>query len=79
YKPPLQGAATHNQLALGDIIDRVKKSGTDATGFEDTKEGLKLIQSEWKADDAVLILTSGDLDGLVELIPKSAEKQFPVA
>ncbi len=79
YKPPLQGAATHNQLALGDIIDRVKKSGTDVTGFEDTKEGLKLIQNEWKADDAVLILTSGDLDGLVELIPKSAEKQFPVA
>ncbi|MDO8557365.1 MAG: Mur ligase family protein [Candidatus Jorgensenbacteria bacterium] len=77
YKPPLQGAATHNQLTLGDIVNRVKKSGTKVTGFEDVKEGLKLIQNEWKADDAILILTSGDLDGLVELIPKSAEKQFP--
>lgn len=78
YKPPTHGALTHNQITLEDILERVKKSGLKATGFENPTEGLKLIKNEWREDDIVLILTSGNLDGLLEKIPATAEEQFPV-
>ncbi len=77
YKPPLHGALTHDQLTLAEIVSQIKKSGLNATGFETAADGLQQIESIWKEDDIVLLLTSGNLGRLIETIPRSAETAFP--
>ncbi|MEK7505636.1 MAG: Mur ligase family protein [Patescibacteria group bacterium] len=77
YKPPTHGATTHAQLSLSEILAEVKKTGVDVIGFEDKHQGLKLLEKEMQKDDVLLILTSGDMDGLIEEIISSAEKLFP--
>lgn len=77
YKPPLHGAATHDQLTLSEIVLQIKKSGANATGFETADLGLRLIMSKWKLEDIILLLTSGDLGGLIKNLPAAAESVFP--
>jgi UDP-N-acetylmuramate: L-alanyl-gamma-D-glutamyl-meso-diaminopimelate ligase len=77
YKPPTHGANTHEQLTLGEITARIKNAGQKAAGFELPSDGLTHIEKILRADDAVLLLTSGDLGGLIAEIPKLAEEKFP--
>jgi UDP-N-acetylmuramate: L-alanyl-gamma-D-glutamyl-meso-diaminopimelate ligase len=77
YEPATQGAATHDQVTLQEIVARVKAAGIDATGVESKEAGLAAIGSELKADDIVLILTSGDMGGMVEALPTLAEEKYP--
>ena len=74
--PPLHGADTHAQLSLHEITERVNASGVAAVGFEEAKEGLKKISADINPEDVILLLTSGDLGGLIEDIPKFAEEKF---
>ncbi len=77
YKPPTHGADTHEQLTLTEIIDRVRNTGKDVTGFEHASEGQVTIMNSVEKNDVVLLLTSGDLGGLIETLPKASEKNFP--
>lgn len=78
YKPPLHGADTHKQLTLNEIVEKVKESGVSVTGFEETEEAVRKMEKDLKTDDVILLLTSGDLGGLIEDIPALAEKKFPI-
>lgn len=70
YEPAEQGANTHAQLTQEEIVARVKQAGLDAEPL--TSPDIPLTQN-----DAVLILTSGNLGGLIEPIIKKAEDMFP--
>lgn len=76
YEPAQQGAATHKQLSQEEIVDRVKKSGTPVIPSTNPEEALAYLSDHLSADDVVLILTSGDMGGLVESIPKLVELRF---
>jgi UDP-N-acetylmuramate: L-alanyl-gamma-D-glutamyl-meso-diaminopimelate ligase len=78
FEPANQGAGTHEQASLDEIMARVRAAGADATPVHSCAEGLAKIGAELRKDDAVLLLTSGDLGGLVERLPRLAEKQFPL-
>jgi UDP-N-acetylmuramate: L-alanyl-gamma-D-glutamyl-meso-diaminopimelate ligase len=77
FEPANQGAQTHEQASLHEIMQRVRAAGVDAMPIHSCGEGLARIGAELRKDDAVLLLTSGDLGGLVEQLPLLAEKQFP--
>lgn len=70
FEPAEQGAATHAQLTQEEILSRVTSAGFDA-------EPLTSADIPLTNDDVVLILTSGDLGGLMEPLIKTIEQKFP--
>ena len=78
FEPADQGAGTHEQASLDEIMARVRAAGVDATPIHSCDEGLAKIGAELRKDDAVLFLTSGDIGGLIEQLPPLAEKQYPL-
>ena len=79
YEPAKQGAGTHEQLSQNEIVERVRATGIQVTAITNPAETLSLLQKELTNDDVVLLLTSGDLDGLIEGIPALVEHHFPTA
>jgi len=77
YEPASQGAATHEQLTQEEIVSRVQAAGLDAEAIHDPNAALETIGNELKPDDCVLLLTSGELGGLIKTLPALAEKKFP--
>lgn len=77
YEPATQGATTHAQISQAEIVDRVTKAGFDAEPISDPDAALATIGRTMRADDVVLLLTSGNLGGLIERIPAMAEERWP--
>ena len=77
YEPAAQGAATHAQASLDDIMARIAAAGFDATPVRSREEGVAQIGGALHANDAILLLSSGNLGGLIEAIPEFAEQRFP--
>ena len=77
YEPASQGAATHAQLTQEEIVSSVKASGVDAVAITDPGAAVKTIGDELRSGDCVLLLTSGELGGLIKSIPALAEEKFP--
>ncbi len=77
YEPASQGASTHEQLTQQEIVECVRANGFDVTAAHTPEETLALFEKELLPNDVVLILTSGSFDGLIESVPKLAEKKFP--
>ncbi|MBI2004541.1 hypothetical protein HYS79_00025 [Patescibacteria group bacterium] len=77
YEPASQGAATHKQLTQEEIVARVQQAGFTAEAISNPADALVKIKNNLRPDDAVLILTSGDLGGLIKSIPAMVEHQFP--
>ncbi len=77
YEPPSHGAGTHDQINLEEIVARVQSAGIKAVGVENAEAGLSAIAQTLTADDVILILTSGDMGGMVEALPKLAEEHYP--
>jgi UDP-N-acetylmuramate: L-alanyl-gamma-D-glutamyl-meso-diaminopimelate ligase len=78
YEPATQGAGTHEQLTQAEIIARVKTAGFDAEAIGEPAAALEKISGELKKNDVILLLTSGNLGGLIETIPRFAEQKFPL-
>ena len=57
-------------LNLDDIIGHVKEKGTDISEIKDEASGLQILKENLDQNDAILLLTSGDLDGLVRSVPE---------
>jgi UDP-N-acetylmuramate: L-alanyl-gamma-D-glutamyl-meso-diaminopimelate ligase len=74
--PPMQGAATHRQLTLAEIVDRIEAAGVAATAAPDAAAALAALERTLAGDEVVLLLSSGPLYGLVELVPAWLEAKF---
>lgn len=77
YEPATQGAGTHKQLTQQDIVERVQKTGINTIAITSPNDALKFLEKELRPDDVVLLMTSGDLGGLIESVPEMVEKKFP--
>lgn len=77
WSPPEYGKDTHNQATLAEILAKVKENTRDAYGAEKKKEVLEILDKNVAPGDIVLLMSSGNLGGLIEEIPKWAEKKFP--
>ena len=78
YEPATQGATTHAQLTQDEIVARIAATDANAIALPPTG-GAALIEKDMKANDAVLLLSSGQMGGLIEVVPRLAEKLFPVS
>jgi UDP-N-acetylmuramate: L-alanyl-gamma-D-glutamyl-meso-diaminopimelate ligase len=78
YEPATQGTATHAQLTHEQIVSRVRAAGFDVEPIADAAQGLQTVAAELREDDCVLLLTSGDLGGLIESVPALATQRFPL-
>ncbi len=79
YEPAAQGADTHKQLSQVEIVTRIARSGLAAEALPDTPEAASIVGNALQANDTVLLLTSGNLGGLIEAVPHIAETRFPTA
>lgn len=77
YEPASQGAGTHKQLTQEEIVARVQQAGCTAEAINDPLTAVNTIEKKLRKDDVVLLLTSGDMGGLLKTIPQMAEEHFP--
>ena len=77
YEPASQGATTHAQISQAEILERVLKSGCDAVAISDPDAAMEAIGGLLQGNDAVLLLSSGNLGGLIDRVPLAAEQKFP--
>ncbi|MAF59717.1 MAG: Mur ligase family protein [Candidatus Pacebacteria bacterium] len=75
YKPAEQGAATHAQLTLEEIVERASANHKNVRGFEKPEKIIKTLEEGLSGDEVIILMTSGDLDGLIEEIPKLVTKK----
>jgi UDP-N-acetylmuramate: L-alanyl-gamma-D-glutamyl-meso-diaminopimelate ligase len=62
HRPPVQGATTHDQATLDEILAEARRWHGDVRAFHSVGE----IVDEAKPGDVVLILSSGNFDGLMQ-------------
>lgn len=74
YEPATQGAGMHDQVMQEEIVERVRAAGFDA---EATHGDAGALTKDIGENDAVLLLTSGELGGLIESVPKLLGEKFP--
>jgi UDP-N-acetylmuramate: L-alanyl-gamma-D-glutamyl-meso-diaminopimelate ligase len=77
YEPASQGASTHDQITKNDIADRVRKAGFEVEPVPEGEQAADIVGRAMRSDDAFLLLTSGNLGGLIQRIPEIAEQKFP--
>ncbi len=77
FKPPEHGKDIHEQASLEEILKQVKQSKNNAHGVENKKETIKILEKIVKSDDIIILMSSGELGGLIEEIPIWAEQKFP--
>lgn len=77
FEPASQGAASHAQLTQDEIVARTRAANYDAEAINDPDEALRRLDDVLKPNDVVLLLTSGELGGLIRKIPQLVEAKFP--
>jgi UDP-N-acetylmuramate: L-alanyl-gamma-D-glutamyl-meso-diaminopimelate ligase len=77
FEPASQGAGTHAQLTQDEIVARVRAANHDAEAISDPDEALERLSGMLRPDDVVLLLTSGELGGLIRTIPQLVETKYP--
>jgi UDP-N-acetylmuramate: L-alanyl-gamma-D-glutamyl-meso-diaminopimelate ligase len=77
FEPASQGAASHAQLTQDEIVARTRAANYDAEAINDPDEALRRMGDVLKPNDVVLLLTSGELGGLIRKIPQLVEAKFP--
>ncbi|MCP4614970.1 MAG: hypothetical protein GY844_00910 [Bradyrhizobium sp.] len=78
FEPAAQGAGTHAQLTQDEIVARTTAANFDAEAINDADDALQRLSSMLRQDDVVLLLTSGELGGLIRRIPELVEARFPL-
>jgi UDP-N-acetylmuramate: L-alanyl-gamma-D-glutamyl-meso-diaminopimelate ligase len=69
YQPPSHGADSHHQVSQQEIIYRIAGTGVPVTSIgADTNIGLAAITGRLQPNDVVLVLTTGNLGGLIPLL-----------
>lgn len=73
------GAATQTQSSQTDIVTRVAKGAehTPVTALTNAEQALTLLQDNLTGNEAILLLTSGELGGLIKTIPAMVTGRFP--
>jgi UDP-N-acetylmuramate: L-alanyl-gamma-D-glutamyl-meso-diaminopimelate ligase len=76
YAPPVQGAATHDQVSLDEIEAATSAAHPDVRRFGKGEAG-RIAEEADPEKDVVLILSSGSFDGGIAELIAAAEKIHP--
>ncbi len=75
YEPPVHGSSTHNQSTLEEIIERIKSSGTKVLSIN-SQNYQDLLKERVTDNSVVLILSSGDMGGMLKEIPRTIDNKY---
>jgi hypothetical protein len=59
-------------------VARIRQAGQRATPLTSCAEGVAALESGLRGEEAVILLSSGSLGGLIEAIPQMCERRWPV-
>ncbi len=74
--PPRHGADTHHQLDQARICQRVGAARVDCQPVAGRQAVLDALEASLTGDEAILLLSSGPLDGLAEALPPILDTRF---
>jgi UDP-N-acetylmuramate: L-alanyl-gamma-D-glutamyl-meso-diaminopimelate ligase len=74
--PPTHGAGNHDQLQLDEIIAKCRESGVAIDGYANSDDIIATILNDANDNAAILLLSSGPLDGLPQKLPKVLDEAF---
>ncbi len=77
FEPPAHGK-TADQLTLDEIVAKISERKSKVYPFHNSEEGLQKISQITQKDDIILLVTSGDLGGIIPQVPPLVEKLFPL-
>lgn len=87
YEPPTHGASTHDQLSLSEIVQAVKESKESkmkeskvtehVIGVRSADEAMIELEKLVGPNDLIAIVSSGEMGGLIKIIPDWTEQKFP--
>jgi UDP-N-acetylmuramate: L-alanyl-gamma-D-glutamyl-meso-diaminopimelate ligase len=75
--PPSHGAGTHNQSTYQEILDRAEATGIPVAGVRSADEAIGRL-SGLRGDEVVLLLSSGPLLGLPDVLPQAFDEFYSV-
>ena len=78
YKSWAPEMGANGEAEHEEIVARVLKSGQNAIGITKPEKVLAILNRETSPHDVILLLSSGGLGGLTELIPRFVEARFPL-
>ena len=74
--PPGHGAGSHDQLTQTEIAERIRGAGVKATPITGQTDALADLEKTLSGEEAILLLSSGPLAGLAEVLPKALDDRF---
>jgi UDP-N-acetylmuramate: L-alanyl-gamma-D-glutamyl-meso-diaminopimelate ligase len=75
--PPVHGAASHEQLDQAAILDRIRSAGVRVQpAAADLASILATVEAAVGEDNVVLLLSSGPLAGLPQILPARLDARF---
>lgn len=74
--PEEHGKNVSNEISLKEIVGEINKHHKIALGVENKDNVMMELEKTLKKDDILVLMTSGDMGGLVKSIPVWAEKKF---
>lgn len=74
--PPTQKKGGRKQSSLNEIVKRIENNGAETTGTQTPEQILEIFKKTLTGKEVVLVLTSGNLGGALDKIPKLLEKNF---
>ncbi len=75
--PPEHGATSHHQLSQGQITDRIRAAGIAVSPMCGRTDSMADLEASLTGEEAILLLSSGPLDGLADSLPPMLDAQFP--
>lgn len=77
YPPPQHGAATHDQLSQSEIMARIRDVGrVEARPLSSSRDAnVTTVRGFLKPGDVVLILTSGDMGGMIQPLSQALDAE----
>jgi UDP-N-acetylmuramate: L-alanyl-gamma-D-glutamyl-meso-diaminopimelate ligase len=76
--PPTHGAQTHHQSTFDEILTRVAATGIPVEGVRTAEEAIAALRG-LKGDEVVLLLSSGPLLGLPDVLPPVFDSLYAAA
>ncbi|MCU0660407.1 MAG: Mur ligase family protein [Candidatus Pacebacteria bacterium] len=78
FEPPTHGANA-NQLTLTEIVEKIRETHPLVYSIQSKEEGIAKVASILESEDIILLITSGDLGGMIPGILQLAEEKFPLS
>ena len=76
FAPATQGADTHKQLSQDEIVAQTQASGVTTHPISDEASTHSALTKALTEDTVLLVLTSGNLDGVLDTLPQWLDTHF---